>query len=130
MSLGYLHQASGDLTAARAIFTTLAAAHPARHDAPLALADVLARQGDPAAAATLYARALDQRPDDPMTRVELAKCLLEIGQQHAGEAALRDAARAEPALTGLAITALTASPKGRAFLRPSAAAAFLRGDGV
>jgi hypothetical protein len=40
---------------------------------------------------------------------------------------LRAAARAAPQIAGQAITSLAASSHGRFFLRPSAAAKFLRG---
>jgi hypothetical protein len=60
-----------------------------------------------------------------MTRISLGKCLLEMGEREAGETVLRTVAR-DAGATGLAITALAATPHGRFFLRPSAAAKFLR----
>ncbi len=124
MGLGRLHLKRHDRATARRLF---AAAHAAatRHDAVVALARVTALDGEFAAAADLYRRALDLRPDDAVSRIDLAKCLLEIGEREAGEAALRAATRGAAQLAGLAITALAATSRGRFFLRPSAAAVFL-----
>ena len=82
-----------------------------------------ALDGEFAAAADLYRRALQLRPEDAVSRIDLAKCLLEIGEREAGEAALRAATGSAAELAGLAITALAATSRGRFFLRPSAAAA-------
>ncbi len=84
--------------------------------------------GEYAAAADLYRHALGLQPDDLVTRVNLGKCLLEMGERDAGEATLRAATRGSASLAGRAITALAAAPHGRFFLRPSAAAKFLRID--
>jgi tetratricopeptide (TPR) repeat protein len=126
IGLGYLRLRQGDRPAARALFAAAHAADPARHDALVALAMVVSLDGDHAAAADLYRRALAVRPDDPVTRLNLARGLLELGQTGAGEAALRDAVRGAPQLLRAAIAALADPPRGRLFLRPSAAAAYLR----
>jgi predicted Zn-dependent protease len=127
VALGYLHLQRNDRVSARALFTAVRAAAPERHDALLGLADVLARDGDHAAAADLYRQALAARPLDPTTRISLGKCLLELGERGAGEAALRAAAQGGAAMLGPALAALCATPRGRVFLRPSAAARYLRG---
>jgi len=49
-----------------------------------------------------------------------------MGSREAGEAVLRGAVQAAPPLAGQALQALTAAPHGRFFLRPSAAARFLK----
>jgi len=85
----------------------------------------MALDGEYAAAADLYRRALGLRPDDAATRVSLGKCLLELGEREAAEATLRAATRGSAQLAGPAIMALAASPHGRFFLRPSTAAKFL-----
>jgi hypothetical protein len=61
-----------------------------------------------------------------VTRNNLGACLLEIGEREAGEATLRAAARGVPQMAGQAITSLASASHGRFFLRPSAAAKFLR----
>jgi len=126
MGLGYLHLKRNDRAKARALFSEVRAAEPGRHEAMVALAKVMAVDGEYAAAADLYRHALGLQPDDLVTRINLGKCLLEMGERDAGEAILRAATRGSASLAGRAITALAAAPHGRFFLRPSAAAKFLR----
>ncbi len=125
VGLGYLHLARNDRASARALFLAVREAAPERQDALVALANVLALDGDDAAAAELYRQALAKRPDDAATRIGLGKCLLEMGDRDAGEAALRAAARGGAQMAGPALAALAATAHGRFFLRPSDAAKFL-----
>ncbi|HZZ89960.1 MAG TPA: tetratricopeptide repeat protein, partial [Caulobacteraceae bacterium] len=106
----------------------LHAAAPDRQDVVAGLARLEALEGRLAAAADLYRQALALRPGDAVTRIGLAKVLLELGERDAGEASLRAATRGATQLTGLALTALAATPRGRLFLRPSEAERFLRED--
>jgi tetratricopeptide (TPR) repeat protein len=126
VALGYLHLQHNDRAAARAAFQHVHDTAPNRPDAMVGLAKVMALDGDHAQAVELYDRVLAARPDDAGLRIELAKCLLELDQREAGEAALREAAKGSAALAGAAITALAATPHGRVFLKPSAAVKFLR----
>jgi predicted Zn-dependent protease len=128
MALGYLHLKRNDRASARSVFQRVREVAPERHETLVALAKVLVLDGDYRGAADLYRHALALRPDDAFTRINLAKCLLEMGEREAGESTLRAATRGAPQLAGRAILALAAAPHGRAFLRPSAAAAFLRVD--
>ena len=125
MELGYVHIKRNGRASARALFLQVMAVAPARHDALTALAKVMALDGEYAAAADLYRRALGQRPDDAATRNSLGMCLLEMGDRSAGEASLRAAMRDAPQLAGQAITSLASASHGRFFLRPSAVAKFL-----
>jgi Tfp pilus assembly protein PilF len=125
MELGYVQLKRNNRAQARAQFLRVLAAMPERHDALLALAKVMALDGEYAAAADLYRRALGVRPDDTVTRNNLAICLLEMGERDAGEANLRAATRGARQTAGRSITALAAASHGRFFLRPSAAAKFL-----
>jgi Tfp pilus assembly protein PilF len=125
MELGYLHVKCNDRGKARAMFMQVLAVAPERPDALAALAKVMALDGEYAAAAETYRRALGQQPDDAVTRNSLSICLLEIGEREAGEASLRAVARSAPQMAGHAITSLAAASHGRFFLRPSAAAKFL-----
>src|SRR5436190_3531261 len=125
MGLGYLHLKRNDRAAARARFLRVRAAAPERYDAMVALARVMALDGDHADAADLYRHALALRPDDALTRISLGKCLLEMGAREAGEATLRAALKSDPRLAAQAIAALAATPHGRLFLRPADAATFL-----
>ena len=126
MGLGYLHLHRNARAKARDLFLQVRAAAPERHDALVALAGVMALDGEYSAAADLYRQALAQRPDDAATRIGLGACLLEMGERDGGEAALRAATGGAAQMAGPAITALAAASRGRFFLRPSAAAKFLR----
>ncbi|HLY80696.1 MAG TPA: tetratricopeptide repeat protein [Caulobacteraceae bacterium] len=125
IGLGYIHLHRNDRARARSLFAQVRAEAPGRRDACVALAAVLSLDGDYAAAAELYRQALELRPDDPSTRISLAKCLVELGDRVVGEAVLRAASRTGGQAPGLAITALAATARGRLFLRPSAASRFL-----
>jgi Tfp pilus assembly protein PilF len=107
-------------------FLQVLAAVPERYDVLPALAKVMALDGEYAAAADIYRRALALKPDDAMSRNNLGICLLELGERDAGEASLREAVRGAPYMAGQAITSLAASSHGRFFLRRSAAAKFMR----
>jgi Flp pilus assembly protein TadD len=128
MELGFVHLKRNDRVRARTLFLQVLAASPERYDVLPALAKVMALDGEYAAAAGLFRRALGLRPDDAVTRNNLAACLLEMGDRGAGEATLRAAVRSGPQMAGLATTSLAAASHGRFFLRPSAAAKFLRGE--
>ncbi len=125
LGLGYIHVRRNERAEARALFSQAMAAAPERGDAAVALARVMALDGEYAAAAELYRNVLRGRPEDGVARIELGKCLLELGEREAGEAMLRGAASG--GAPGSAVKALAATPHGRFFLRPSAAARFLGG---
>lgn len=128
MALGYLHLKRNDRPGAKAAFQRVRELAPDRYETLGAMAKVLVLDGEYAGAADLYRNALALRPDDVLTRINLGKCLLELGERDAGESTLRAAIRTAPQFAGRAILALAAAPHGRVFLRPSAAAAFLRAD--
>ena len=91
------------------------------------LGRVLLLDGEYASAADAYRHALAHRPDDALTRADLAACLLEMGDRDAGEANLRSAFRGRPHMLGRTTYALVASSHGRFFFRPSAVVKFLQG---
>lgn len=126
MELGFVHLKRNDRVRARELMGQALAAAPGRPDILAALARMMAMDGDYAAAADGFRNVLGQRPQDVMSRVNLGVCLLEMDQREAGEASLRAALRIAPGATGLAVTTLAAASHGRFFLRPSAAAKFLR----
>jgi predicted Zn-dependent protease len=125
IGLAYVQLQRNDRVEARRLFAQVRAASPDRVDAMVGLARTIALDGEYPAAAELYQRALDLRPDDAATRIALGKCLLELGERDAGEAELRRAAQGAAELTGMAGRALAGAPYGRFFLRPSALARFL-----
>jgi hypothetical protein len=66
---------------------------------------------------------------DFQTRLSLGTCLLEIGRQDEGLAALRVAIQLAPQSYPAALKILVTSGRGRFWLRPSAAAGLLRPAG-
>jgi len=128
LGLGHLHLGLNDRTRARALFGEVCAAAPQRFDAKLALARVLELEGDFSGAASLCVAALETRPDEPAAQLKLGKCLLELGERDAGEAALKRAARRSGGAAWLAIAGLAATSRGRLFLKPSDATRFLRAE--
>ena len=100
IGLGYIHLRRNDRAKARGAFLQARAAAPGRRDAAIALARVMALDGEYAAAADLYRLCLASRPDDPVIPIELGKCLLELGQREAGEAMLRTGTRGGAELAG------------------------------
>ncbi len=79
------------------------------------------------AAADLFRRCLMRKPDDVSTLLGLGHCLLELGQRDAGDECFRKVARVDPKRYGAALAALVNSGRSRFWLKPSAAARFLRG---
>ena len=127
--LAFLYVKRNDRVTARTILSQALAAAPRQPQILAALAQVMHLDGEYAAAADSYRRALALRPDDVAARKNLGACLLEMGERDAGEASIRAAVQAAPQLTGPAMISLAAASHGRFFLRPSAAANFLQGKG-
>ncbi|WP_291865241.1 tetratricopeptide repeat protein [Bradyrhizobium sp.] len=125
--LAALHLKRNDRGMAREILLQALKVAPDRTDLLSALAQVMLLDGEYAAAAETFRRVVALRPDDAVARAELGRCLLELGQREAGETSIRIATRERPELFGRAIMSLAISARGRFFLRPSAAAKFLRG---
>src|SRR6516165_2029771 len=79
------------------------------------------------AAANLFRHCLMRKPDDVSTLLGLGHCLLELGQRDAGYDCFRKVARGHSNRYGSALAALVNSGRSRFWLKPSAAARFLRG---
>ena len=79
------------------------------------------------AAANLFRHCLMRKPDDVSTMLGLGHCLLELGQRDAGYDCFRKVARGHSNRYGSALAALVNSGRSRFWLKPSAAARFLRG---
>ena len=127
IDLARLHLDRNDRGKARTILSQALDAAPGRPDILAALARVMLLDGDYAAAADMFRNLLALRPDDAMTRADLAACQLEMGARETGESTLRAAARGRPEMLGRAIHLLAATSHGRFFFRPSAAVKFLGG---
>ena len=115
---------------ARTILVKAREAAPGRADILTMLARALLLDGEYAAAAETYRHVLALRPDDPMTRADLAACLLEMGDRDGGEAHLRTALRGRPQMLGRATHALVQSSHGRFFFHQSAVAKYLAREPV
>jgi tetratricopeptide (TPR) repeat protein len=127
LDLARLHLQHNDRDKARSILSDARDASPGRPDIWKELARVLLLDGDYVSAAEAYRHALAYCPNDAFTRADLAACLLEMGDRHAGEAALRMAFRSGPHMLGRTHHALVASSHGRFFFRPSTVLKFLQG---
>ncbi len=128
VDLGRLFLQNNERAKARASLMAARDAAPGRPEILTELGLVLLLDGDYAAAADAYRHALALRPEDALSRANLAACLLEMGERNGGEAALRSALRGRPHMFGRAVYALANSSHGRFFFRPSAAAKFLERD--
>jgi tetratricopeptide (TPR) repeat protein len=80
----------------------------------------------PGSAADYFRRYLMSEPGDQSAWLHLGHCLLELGQLDAGYECFRTVARGDPKRYGNALASLAASGRGRLWLKPSAAAQFLR----
>lgn len=127
LDLARLHLHRNERDKARAILLRVRDAAPGHSETLTALARVLLLDGEYISAADAYRHALALRPDDALTRADLAACLLEMGERDAGEANLRSASRGRPQMLGRITYALAASSHGRFFFRPSALVKFLQG---
>lgn len=125
MELGFVHFKRNDRVRARDWMQRALEVAPQRADVLGALAKIMAMDGEYAAAADHFRRAIEQRPDDVVLLNNLGACLLEMNQREAGESSLRAVVRGAPQAAGMAITTLASASHGRLFLRPSDAARFM-----
>ncbi len=125
VDLGRLLLQNNDRAKARDILIVAREVAPGRPDILTELARTLLFDGEYAAAADAFRHALALRPEDTLTRANLAACLLEMGERNGGEATLRSILRGRPHMLGRVVYALSASSHGRFFFRPSAVAKFL-----
>ena len=126
LDLARLHLLRNERAKGRALLLKAREAAPGRPDIQTALARVLLLDGEYASAADIYRHVLALRPDDAMTRADLAACLLEMGERDAGEASLRLAFRGQPQMFGRTTYTLANSSHGRFFFRQSDVAKFLQ----
>lgn len=123
--LALLHIKTNDRAAARMVLLQALAGMPGHPLLLTTLGQVLYLDGDYAAAADAYRRALAANPGDAAGRANLGACRLELGERTGGEADLQAAVRAAPQLAGHAIAAMAMASHGRFFLRLSAATEFV-----
>jgi predicted Zn-dependent protease len=125
LDLGRMHVRNNNRSEARHVLAAARATAPGRTDILTELAWAELLDGAYAEAADTYRHALGLRPDDTLSRANLAICLMEMGERASGEAALRSVLRGRPHMLGRTALAMTTSSHGRFFFRPSAAAKFL-----
>jgi Flp pilus assembly protein TadD len=116
----------GDRTNAKAAFARAVANAPQHPGALYGLGAALMDDGEFARAAERHRQALARDPTYVQARVSLGSCLLELRQRDEALSHLRAAAAASPQFYGKAMRALVTSARGQFWLKPSAAAAFLK----
>ena len=125
LDLARLHLYQNQRGKARAILLRAREAAPDRREILTELARVLLLDGEYAYAADAYRHALAHRPDDALTRADLAACFLEMGERERrrGQPAFGAAQRARACLAGLPtrwpLHRTAASSSARARLRNS-----------
>lgn len=85
-------------------------------------------EGEVERAIERFRQVLAIQPDHQSAQLELAHCLLQLGRSEDAVAALRAMVRAAPHQYGKALKALVSASRGRFWIRPSAAAQFLKPD--
>jgi tetratricopeptide (TPR) repeat protein len=126
IQLGYVLLQRRNFADAKLAFARALDISPASPDALYGMAKAHQEIGENAPAADYFRRYLVSRPDDAGIWLNLGHCLLELGQIDAGYDCFRTAARGDPKRYGTALTSLAASARGKFWLKPSAAARFLR----
>jgi tetratricopeptide (TPR) repeat protein len=118
----------GDRPNAKAAFARALSNAPQNPGALYGLGAALMDDGEFARAAERYRQALARDPTYVQARISLGSCLLELGQREEALIHLRAAAGVSPQFFGKALRALVSSARGQFWLKPSAAAAFLKTD--
>jgi tetratricopeptide (TPR) repeat protein len=126
--LGNIYYAVNDRKSAADFFRRALAINPAHFAAAEGLALALMNDHQFADAAELFRRLLTAQPDNENARISLGNCLLNLGDTDGAYSCLRAVSARGPQLYGKALRVLVGSGRGRFWLRPSAAARFLKGD--
>jgi tetratricopeptide (TPR) repeat protein len=126
IQLGYVLLQRRNFADAKLAFARALDISPASPDALYGMAKAHQEIGENAPAADYFRRYLVSRPDDVGIWLNLGHCLLELGQIDAGYDCFRTVARGDPKRYGTALTSLAASARGKFWLKPTAAARFLR----
>jgi tetratricopeptide (TPR) repeat protein len=126
IQLGYALLSRGNCADAKGAFVRALDISPGSADALFGMAKAHRDSGEARAAADYFRRYLMSEPGDQSAWLHLGHCLLELGQLDAGYECFRTVARGDPKRYGNALASLAASGRGRLWLKPSAAAQFLR----
>jgi tetratricopeptide (TPR) repeat protein len=128
IQLGYVLLRRRRFDDAKAAFARALAIVPDSPDALFGIAQAHQENGESQAAADYFRRYLIVSPGDQTAWVRLGLCLLALGQRDAGNDCFRTVARRDAKGFGNALSSLVKSNRGRFWLKPSAAARFLRGS--
>lgn len=126
IQLGYALLALRRCVEAQAVFAGALEISPTAPQALYGMAKAHQEVGSNRAAAEYFRRYLITTPGDQNARLCLGHCLLELGDLDAGYDSFRMAARGDLRAFGAALGSLAAAARGRFWLKPSAAARFLR----
>ncbi len=127
IQLGYIFLHRRDCAGAKSAFARALGIAPNSPEALFGIAKAHQEVGENEAAAGYLRRYLMLRPGAANAWLTFGHCLLELGQRDAGYDCFRAVARNSPERYGEALGALVTSSRGRFWLRPSAAAKFLKG---
>jgi tetratricopeptide (TPR) repeat protein len=126
IQLGYAELSRRNCANAKVAFARALDISPDSHDALFGMAKAHQELGENEAAVDYFRRYLTDRPNDSGAWLNLGHGLLELGQLKPGYECFRMAARGDAERYGTALTSLAAAARGRFWLKPSAAARFLR----
>jgi tetratricopeptide (TPR) repeat protein len=127
VQLGKAHVLRNHRSTARDCFTRVLDKMPNHAAALLGLARVMQSDGEYAAGAEVYRRFLAISAGEATAWIGLGTCLLELGQVDQATEAFRIVEQRAPQMYGQVLMALCGAGRGRFWLRPSAAARFVRG---
>jgi predicted Zn-dependent protease len=128
LALGSIYLQRGEANKAESAFAAVVANAPNDGSALRGLGSALMGRGEFNRAAERFRRAIVCDPTDVRARLLLASCLFELSKPEEAIAILRAIVRERPQALGDALKACTGSGRGRLWLRPSSAAAFLRSN--
>jgi tetratricopeptide (TPR) repeat protein len=126
VELGYALLRRRDCVRAKTAFARALGIAPNSHDALFGIGEAHQRLGENEAAAGYFRRCLVIKPDNDSAWLNLGHCLLALDRHDDGYACFRAAARDDAKRYGKALTSLAAGGRGRLWLKPSAAARFMR----
>jgi tetratricopeptide (TPR) repeat protein len=126
--LGQAYNDAGDRAAAADNFRRALALNPEHAGAMQSLGVTMMNDRNYRDAAELFRSMVAADPADANARINLANCLLCLGNTDIAYACLRAVNDKGPQYYGRALRTLVTSSRGRFWLRPSAAAKFLKGE--
>jgi tetratricopeptide (TPR) repeat protein len=128
IQLGYVLLQIRNFPDSKAAFARALTISPQAPDALFGMAKAHRDAGETALAADGFRRYLASVPQDQSGWLHLGNCLLDLGQTEAAHNCFRTAARGDQVRYGRALASLAGASRGRFWLRPSAAARFMRGE--